>query len=1360
MISIIDLATPFQMTTSNITVDLITAGLPDVSPLVRDVLNSRYDADKIRNLALRLGTDVVNYDNYLVAGRLLMYNAIRACSPDIRRYVKALNHRLAPVIKSFLIENADAINAEISERRHLDYTSYDLMGASVLTKGYLLTPAHDEDPVETPQQEHMRLAVQFHHHQGVARVLQAYGEMSRGEYTHASPTHFNAGTLTPQMSSCFIPGTEVCTLNGVKKIEDVVIGDQVVTHTGAIQTVRQLHRNSLGNRKLYDLLCWKTPVVTVTDNHKVYAVNLQNLEPQWVRVDQITTDHYIAIPKKQEWTEDPALDLADVLAKISRGDHVEYVFDLDDTTIKPRSVTTMISGLDGNMVSRCHEHKPINRYLRFNANTAMALGMWYGDGCIRSAKDRKDGIQYPRGISLVCHESNPQLFNFWAESIEELVGVKPAVYKQKNLYHVEVNSTIIGACWKDLFGKGFSGKRLHSSMYDWSPELVRSFMVGLVSTDGCLDTKGLMIIGMTNVELVKQLYHLCRQIGEDVSIIVNKELKKGATALTATLTLPKGWIQPNELLKYYDDDRLEEVHKRSTYYCTKHINDQTFIKVRYIKESKIDRPEYVYTLGIQNDHSYNVEGLVVENCFLEKIDDCLKSILYQGVGDSGMICKLQGGLGINLQLLRHSEIGNSGMSSGVIPFARIYNATIQCVNQGGKRDGAATLFLRIHHIDIEDFIRSTDNFTNHELRLTKANTCIWMSRFFFKRVISKGKWTVFCPSRTKILNDLYGYDFEKAYVKLEVEAEKRDQEYTILKKKVAQLKNELLSDPDDEALGDKYHQALGQKVAAKKALITHRILDAETLYTLIVNNQTRSAMPYIMHGDAVNSKSNQKNLGAIGASNLCLEITEYATPEEMATCNLASLNFKHFVKGEVSWRAAVVSYAELQAVYDFQGMGSSTQSVIENLEQVIEQNYYPLDEHDDVTGELISRGKISLPNLKHRPLGLGGHGLSDAYNETDQAYDSPGAELLNKMIFACMYWNALIKSLELAIRYGPYESFRSGGYNRYLGAGQWVRCLGSPLSNGQFQFDLWAEEAQLLSDNDDLNEEVYNRDDDVPIEPTQWGQLPTQIQCQDLNGTMVSFIVEPCWDSLRPYIMKYGVRHSLLIALMPTATTAQLFSNAESTEAHQAVLYTRSVNHGNFTIVIPRMIRDLKAIGLWTEKLTEFIKVCGGSIKYIHHYINDRPEEFPEADFRTPYGGDGHQILSPDAADRLAYIQRKYQTMYEMSQKIPIRHARQRGIYVCQSQSLNIYAKDATQEQLKAIHSYTNAMGLKTGMYYLRMDPATFTGKFTVDPLMLQYVQQLMVRIGVMNAVRASSVQEALTEDAVCEMTPGCVSCQ
>jgi ribonucleotide reductase alpha subunit len=550
---------------------------------------------------------------------------------------------------------------------------------------------------------------------------------------------------------------------------------------------------------------------------------------------------------------------------------------------------------------------------------------------------------------------------------------------------------------------------------------------------------------------------------------------------------------------------------------------------------------------------------------------------------------------------------------------------------------------------------------------------------------------------------------------------------------------------------------LTQKLDAKKAIITHVILDADTVYTQLVNNQIRSAKPYIMHGDAVNYKSNQKNMGATGSSNLCLEITERSTPDEMATCNLASLNLKHFVKGQVSWKAALVNYAELVGIYDFADLGSSTQSLVENLDQIIEKNYYPLDEHDDVTGEVITRGKISRPNFQHRPLGIGGSGLFDAYVETDQTYDSPGAELLNKMIFACIYWNALVKSLELAIRHGAYETFRAGGYNRYLGNGKWSHCQGSPLSNGQFQFDLWAEEAQLLNDNGDLIEEIYNREDDIPVNPILWGQNAIRIKCTSYNGEIVDITVEPSWDSLRSHIMKYGVRNSLLIALMPTATTAQIFSNAESTEAHQSVMYTRTVSHGNFTIVIPRMIRDLRDIGLWTENLTEFIKACGGTIKHIHHYIADNPEEFPAADFQRI---GGRQVLNPEMADRLKYIQRKYQTMYEMSQKIPIRQSRQRGIYVCQSQSLNIYARDLTQNQLKAIHSYTNAMGLKTGMYYLRMDPATFTGKFTINPSMLQYVQKLMQKIGETTYLTASSIKEVLTDEAVCEMKPGCESCQ
>jgi ribonucleotide reductase alpha subunit len=932
------------MTTSQITVDLITLGLDAVDPMVKKHLAAPYDSEQIQNLAKRLGTDVVNYDNYRAAGRLLMYNAIRASSTDIRRYVKTLNHRLNKVCKQFMLDHADTINAAISERRHLDYTQHDLMSASSLVNIYLLTPAYEEDPAETPQQHHMRQAVQFYHKTGIHRVLQAYRQMSDEEYTHASPTRFNAGTVKAQMGSCFL--------------------------------------------------------LTIGDN--------------------------------------------------------------------------------------------------------------------------------------------------------------------------------------------------------------------------------------------------------------------------------------------------------------------------------------------------------------------LESILYQGVGDSGMISKDNGGLGLNLQYIRHSEIAYSGKSSGLIPFARVYNATIKSVNQGGKRDGAATLFARDFHIDVEDLIKSTDNFTNHELRLTDANTCLWMSRLFFKRVETGGQWTTFCPARASELNELYGYELEEAYCRLEVEAAIKDREYQALIAKVHQLKNDLLTDPEDEELRDKYERTLHEKLEAKKRLITHKVVDANALYTLIVTTQVRSSMPYIMHGDAVNYKCNQKNLGPVGSSNLCLEVTERSTPEEIASCNLASMNLRYYVQGVIDWRAALVSYAELCSAYNFKGLGRSIGSVVENLDEVIEQNDYPLDERDPITNVVTKRGKISIPNLRNRPLGIGASGLFDAGVETDLCYDSPGMALLNKMIFACMYWNALVKSMEMAIRVGPYETFRTGSYNRYRGSGRWQQCFGSPLSNGQFQFDLWQEDAQLLSDNGDLNEEIYNRDDDIPLEPTTWGQEATRIKCTDYNGNHVDIIVEPSWDALRPLIMRYGVRHSLLIALMPTASSAQAIRNTESTEGHQAVLYTRSVIHGNFTIVVPQLIKDLKEIGLWTEKLTDFIMACEGSVKYIHHYIADKPEDFPEANFVTDE--DGRKVLPKEMLDRLRYIQRKYQTMYELSQKIPIRHARQRGVYVCQSQSLNIYAQDATEEQLKAIHSYTNKMGLKTGMYYLRQNPAKFTGQFTIDPLMLKYTQTLLQTMNIPKHIRASSVQNSISKD-VCEMKPGCVSC-
>jgi ribonucleotide reductase alpha subunit len=792
----------------------------------------------------------------------------------------------------------------------------------------------------------------------------------------------------------------------------------------------------------------------------------------------------------------------------------------------------------------------------------------------------------------------------------------------------------------------------------------------------------------------------------------------------------------------------------------------------------------------------------MSSCFLSSIQDDLESILYTGVGDSGLISKHNGGLGLNVQLIRHSEIGESGMSSGILPFLRIYDKTIDCVDQGGMRKGAGTAFLRIFHIDLEDFVQSTDNFKDHTQRLFNFNTCLWTSRLFFTRVSRREKWTLFCPARATTLNELYGHDFEVAYLFMEIEAERKEMEYQNIlieikglesylasvsltgrasieqvafharmidekdrlknemltadderKKEIQErllgTKNIFLADPSNLALGEKLRNLQEKKRLANRARITHIVIpNAYELIKMIVVNQIGSSFPYIMHGDSVNAKSNQKNLGSINASNLCLEIVERSgiSPiygdEEIASCNLSSMNLPCFVTGKLDWTNPTTNFDEICRAYNFTNFSKAVRSVTENLDRVIELNYYPLDKRDE--HGVIEKGKISRANFRHRPIGIGVSGLADTYYNMDIPYIGEKASLVNQMIFACMYFNSLAESLRLSIRDGAYESFRLGKYKEYIGLSEarepiYVERTGSPLSNGKFQFDLWAEEAKYLADTDQLNTRIYDRELDKPLSPSTWGQLPIQIKETSPEGDEINLTILPTWDSLRELIMKYGTRHSQNIALMPTATSAQLVGNLESTEAPQTLFYSRKLLTGNFTVTVPQLLSDLTEIGINTPNTITFILGMNSTMKLLDKYVMDHLPELPD--------------FNPEMIDRVRYLQKKYLTMFEISQKDVISQAAARGRYICQSQSLNIYIKNPTPDQLIALHSFTSFIGLKTGMYYLRQDSAVRVASFNGGTKMARYIESITEK-GTAVKLLAEAAEAPPTED---EIVTGCV---
>ncbi|RCH87499.1 Ribonucleoside-diphosphate reductase large subunit, partial [Rhizopus stolonifer] len=363
--------------------------------------------------------------------------------------------------------------------------------------------------------------------------------------------------------------------------------------------------------------------------------------------------------------------------------------------------------------------------------------------------------------------------------------------------------------------------------------------------------------------------------------------------------------------------------------------------------------------------------------------------------------------------------------------------------------------------------------------------------------------------------------------------------------------------------------------------------------------QIETGMPYMLYKDACNEKSNQKNLGTITSSNLCTEIIEYTSPDEVAVCNLASLALPKFVDTTTK-------------TFDFNKLHEVAKVVTRNLNRVIDVNYYPVEEAE-------------RSNMRHRPIGLGVQGLADAFILMGFPFDSPEARQLNRDIFESIYFAALEASCELAKEQGHYASYP-----------------GSPVSQGILQHDMW------------------------------------QVKGSDRLD----------WATLRANIKQHGVRNSLLLAPMPTASTSQILGNTECFEPYTSNIYTRRVQSGEFQVVNQHLLNDLVKRGLWNDNIKNMMIAHGGSV-----------QEVPTI---------------PDDLKKL------YKTVWEISQRTIIDMAADRGAFIDQSQSMNLFTAEPNYGKLTSMHFYAWKKGLKTGMYYLRTRPAVDAIKFTVDQLALK----------------------------------------
>ncbi len=665
------------------------------------------------------------------------------------------------------------------------------------------------------------------------------------------------------------------------------------------------------------------------------------------------------------------------------------------------------------------------------------------------------------------------------------------------------------------------------------------------------------------------------------------------------------------------------------------------------------------------------------SCFLLAMKDDSVNGIYDTLKDCALISKYSGGIGLHVHNIRanHSFInGTNGYSNGIVPMLRVFNDTARYIDQGGgKRNGSFAIYLEPWHADIFEFLELKKNHGNELERARDLFYGLWIPDLFMERVEKGEDWTLMCPDECKGLSDHYGSDFEELYLQYEKEEKGK------------------------------------KKVSAQK------------LWFAILNSQIETGTPYLLYKDACNSKSNQNNLGTIKSSNLCTEIIEYSNEEETAVCNLASIslpscletrdtsdlsltiyskpgccyceyakllcNYRKIEYIEKDYQEITLTdetphgvtfpkiykdgnqiiggYTELvdylKPTYNYQKLKDLSKVLTYNLNKIIDYNFYPIPETE-------------RSNERHRPIGLGVQGLANVFYEMKIPFGSDESKEINQKIFESIYYGSLEASMEIArdreegiqkLKIGlkqlsnddpvftshdsiPHSELakiqeelkpidRELRRDEYLGT--YSSYIGSPLYHGKLQFDLWGEE---------VDNSLHD------------------------------------WDYLRGEIKKYGVRNSLLVAPMPTASTSQILGNYECIEPVISNIYSRRVLAGEFMVINEYLVNDLILLNKWSPEMKDKIITNDGSVQGI--------DGIPK------------------------FIQERYKTAWEVKQRHILDMAADRGKFICQSQSLNLFVESPNFKILSSMHFYGWKKGLKTGMYYLRTRPSSKAIQFTVEP--------------------------------------------
>jgi ribonucleoside-diphosphate reductase alpha subunit len=681
-----------------------------------------------------------------------------------------------------------------------------------------------------------------------------------------------------------------------------------------------------------------------------------------------------------------------------------------------------------------------------------------------------------------------------------------------------------------------------------------------------------------------------------------------------------------------------------------HGNDMTLVKETYELMS-----QKYFTHATPTLFNAGTDRPQMSSCYLIAMEgDSLEGI-FNTLKDCASISKWAGGIGLHIHNIRGNNSlikGTNGKSTGIVPMLKVFNDTARFINQGGKRNGSFAIYLEPWHSDIEDFLDMKKNHGDEEMRARDLFYGLWIPDLFMERVKTNQDWCLFCPNECPNLSDTCGEQFKELYIKYE------------------------------------------------NSNLQRKTLKARDLWFKILDSQMETGNPYLLYKDACNLKSNQQNLGTIKSSNLCCEIVEYSDSNETAVCNLASIALPSFIKSTSNPFSSVEVYTKdncnwcvllkdllkrknieyiehkltnqeeidtfknkwnvttvpqlidnnnliggftetidiLRDQFDYEKLHKVTKVVTNNLNRVIDINFYP-----------TSKTKVS--NIKHRPIGIGIQGLADTFILMDIPFHSDKAKEVNKLIFETIYHASLEKSNEIAIDryYLGNNDIHDFNFMQYFNEyekplintpykGAYSSFRGSPASQGKLQFDMWGV---TPSDRYD-------------------------------------------WDKLKKSITDFGLRNSLLVAPMPTASTSQILGFNECFEPLTSNIYSRRTLAGEFVMANKYLMKDLISIDLWNQKIKDNIIANKGSIQQI--------DTIPQ------------------------FIRDKYKVVWEMPMKHLIDMAADRGAFICQSQSLNLWIEDPNYNILTSMHFYSWSKGLKTGIYYLRRKAKHQAQQFTLEP--------------------------------------------